>query len=100
MSYLSPASLVLMPPEDHPQRRHLIDLSFELGQEAARLGATLHPVVKAEVGNLVRAMNCYYSNLIEGHNTLPRDIQRAMAGNFSAELEKRDLQLEARAHIE
>ena len=29
-------------------------------------------------------MNCYYSNLIEGHNTRPRDIERALAG---AELE-------------
>ena len=28
--------------------------------------------------------NCYYSNLIEGHNTRPRDIERALAG---AELE-------------
>jgi Fic family protein len=43
-------------------------------------------------------MNCYYSNLIEGHNTRPRDIELALAG---AELEEaiRSLALEARAHV-
>ena len=44
-------------------------------------------------------MNCYYSNLIEGHNTHPRDIARALANDFSNEPEKRDLQQEALAHI-
>ena len=100
MSFDSPASLVLMPPEDDQRRSELIDLSFELAQAAARLGSSLHPVVKAEAGRLVRAMNCYYSNLIEGHNTLPRDIERAMENDFSSEPAQRDLQLEARAHIQ
>jgi Fic family protein len=44
-------------------------------------------------------MNSYYSNLIEGHNTRPKDIERALAG---AELdpERRPLALEAKAHVE
>jgi len=33
-------------------------------------------------------------------NTLPRDIERAMEDDFSVEPAKRDLQWEARAHIE
>jgi hypothetical protein len=41
MSFQNPASLVLMRPEDNPKRAALLDLSFELGQEAARLGASL-----------------------------------------------------------
>jgi Fic family protein len=45
-------------------------------------------------------VNCYYSNLIEGHYTHPRDIDRALAQDYSADQLKRDLQLEARAHIE
>lgn len=45
-------------------------------------------------------MNCYYSNLIEGHNTHPIDIERALNEDFSADVEKRNLQLEAVAHIE
>lgn len=43
-------------------------------------------------------MNCYYSNLIEGHNTRPRDIERALAG-ATLEEETRPLALEARAHV-
>jgi Fic family protein len=44
-------------------------------------------------------MNCYYSNLIEGHDTHPRSIDRALANDFSSEPKQRDLQLEAVAHI-
>ena len=44
-------------------------------------------------------MNCYYSNLIEGHNTRPRDIERALAGDLDADARRRDLQLEAFAHV-
>jgi Fic family protein len=44
-------------------------------------------------------MNCYYSNLIEGHNTAPRDIERALANQLDAAEERRNLQIEARAHI-
>jgi Fic family protein len=44
-------------------------------------------------------MNCYYSNLIEGHNTKPRDIERALANDLDGEEGRRNLQVEARAHI-
>ena len=44
-------------------------------------------------------MNCYYSNLIEGHNTHPVDIERALKNDYSQDQGKRDLQLEAKAHI-
>jgi Fic family protein len=51
------------------------------------------------LADLVRAMNCYYSNLIEGHHTHPVDIERAMQNDYSADPEQRNLQLEARAHV-
>jgi len=44
-------------------------------------------------------MNCYYSNLIEGHDTHPIDIERALRNDYSTDTEKRNLQLEAKAHI-
>ncbi|MES9855795.1 MAG: Fic family protein [Sedimenticola sp.] len=44
-------------------------------------------------------MNCYYSNLIEGHDTHPVDIERALKGDYSSNREQRNLQLEAQAHI-
>ena len=76
----------------------LADLSVEIQREASGLGQGLHPDSAAELADLVRVMNCYYSNLIEGHNTRPRDIEKALAG---AELEEetRPLALEARAHV-
>ena len=76
----------------------LADLSVEIQREAARLGQGLHPDSAAELADLVRVMNCYYSNLIEGHNTRPRDIERALAG-AELEAETRPLALEARAHV-
>jgi Fic family protein len=45
-------------------------------------------------------MNCYYSSLIENHNTTLIDIERALKDDFAKEPEKRNLQLEAKAHIE
>jgi Fic family protein len=47
----------------------------------------------------VRATNCYYSNLIEGHDAHPVDIERALKNDYSKDPRKRDLQLEAKAHI-
>jgi Fic family protein len=44
-------------------------------------------------------MNTYYSNLIEGHNTRPNDIARALAGEFDKDKERRNLQAEAVAHV-
>src|SRR5207244_4189134 len=81
-------------------RQHLDDLATDLIAKSNALAGRLHPVMRAGIGELVRAMNCYYSNLIEGHHTLPVDIDRALAGNFAKDKTKRDLQLEARAHIE
>jgi len=78
----------------------LENLAFDLAREASELSAQLHPVVRLSVAELVRSMNCYYSNLIEGHNTHPRDIDRALAADYSSDLHRRELQLEARAHIE
>jgi Fic family protein len=78
----------------------LEDLVFDLVQRSASLASHLPRAVKEELGRLVRSMNCYYSNFIEGHQTHPRDIERALANDFSADLKQRNLQLEARAHID
>jgi Fic family protein len=44
-------------------------------------------------------VNCYYSNLIEGHDTHPIDIERALKKDYSADPRQRILQREAEAHI-
>jgi Fic family protein len=77
----------------------LVDVIAELARVSAVLGQRLHPTTAASLAELVRVMNCYYSNLIEGHNTRPRDIERALAAELDSDDERRDLQLEAVAHI-
>ncbi len=77
----------------------LEDVAATLLTESAGLAGRMHPIVRGSVGALVRSMNCYYSNLIEGHDTHPRDIDRALANDFSDEPRKRELQQEAVAHI-
>jgi Fic family protein len=77
----------------------LLDLVASLAAASAGLGLRLHPRSAAGLADAVRIMNCYYSNLIEGHNTSPRDIAAALAGDLAAGEDRRNLQLEARAHI-
>src|SRR5260370_7517599 len=89
-----------MEPRLPDENKELEDLATDLVAKASGLATRLHPVLRASVGDLVRSMNCYYSNLIEGHNTLPVDIDRAMNNELATEPERRNLQLEARAHIE
>jgi Fic family protein len=80
--------------------QELEDLATDLVAKASALAGRLHVTLAAGVGDLVRSMNCYYSNLIEGHQTLPVDIDRALHGDYAQEPERRNLQLEARAHID
>lgn len=76
----------------------LFDLSLEIRAKAELLGKALHPRTAEHLARLVRIMNTYYSNLIEGHNTRPREIEQALAG-IGPEDEKRDLKIEAVAHF-
>jgi Fic family protein len=80
--------------------RDLENAAFDLIAKASSLAGQVHPIVSRTMGNLVRSMNCYYSNLIEGHNTHPRDIDSALRKDFSLQPERRNLQLEAIAHID
>jgi Fic family protein len=77
----------------------LADAIADLTASTAILGRALHPKTAANLSDLVRVMNTYYSNLIEGHNTRPRDIERALRGDFDADENGRSLQMEAAAHV-
>jgi Fic family protein len=90
----------LMISEGSPDRSKLNDLALELATRAAAFRSSLPASTASALADLIRSMNCYYSNLIEGHNTHPVDIERALKDDYSADPEKRDLQLEAKAHIE
>jgi Fic family protein len=96
-------SIGLMEPlrlaESAPQRPALTDLAVELAARSAGFRRSLPDGLRSALADLVRAMNCYYSNLIEGHNTHPVDIERALRMDYNKDPHKRDLQLEARAHV-
>lgn len=77
----------------------ITDLVAEIVSAATMLGNRLHPTTAAQLAGHVRIMNTYYSNLIEGHDTRPKDIERAMSGDFSKNQETRILQQEALAHL-
>jgi Fic family protein len=85
--------------ESSRHRGRLNELVFELTRAATALRTGLPDGMVTALSDLVRSMNCYYSNLIEGHYTHPIDIERALSEDFSADKEQRDLQLEAKAHI-
>jgi Fic family protein len=80
-------------------RDGLTDLALDLAQKSAGFRRSLPGTLLASLAELVRSMNCYYSNLIEGHYTHPIDIERALENNYSKDARKRDLQLEAKAHV-
>ena len=97
--YNNPVAMEPMMPV--AKRGRLAELAFEILQESGRLsGMVRSPWVFREVARLLRGMNCYYSNLIEGHRTSPRDIEKAMARDFSEHSEERSNQLLAFAHME
>jgi Fic family protein len=85
--------------EGSRHRGTLTDLALELAQKSSGFRRSLPESLLASLADLVRAMNCYYSNLIEGHDTHPVDIERALKNDYSKDARNCDLQLEAKAHI-
>jgi len=77
----------------------VIDLVTELTRASEALGSRLPKRPAENLADLVRIMNCYYSNLIENHNTTPREIEHALEDRLDDDERRRNLQIEARAHI-
>jgi len=95
ISFMEPLSISA----DSRFRRLLNDLAMELAVKSTGFCHGVPQQLISAVATLVRGMNCYYSNLIEGHDTHPVDIERALKNDYSSNIQKRNLQLEARAHI-
>jgi Fic family protein len=84
----------------YPEKaEELHDRALSVIQKSAALGSRQHPVTLRSLQELLRIINSYYSNLIEGHDTHPYDIVRAMQRKYDTEPAKRNLQLESVAHI-
>ena len=96
--YRQPSAMEPLLPKGQSVR--LSELTCEILKASGRLTGQVHsPLVLQRVADLVREMNCYYSNLIEGHKTIPRDIERAMRRDFSHDQTQRDNQQLSLAHI-
>jgi len=75
----------------------LLEQAHDLQREALRLAGTSAP---PDLRVLLRAMNSYYSNKIEGQHTLPIDIERALRSDYSQDADKARRQRLALAHME
>jgi hypothetical protein len=67
--YWQPGAMEPLLPKGQSGR--LSELACETLKAAGRLIGQVHsPLVLKRVADLIREMNCYYSNLIEGHKTI------------------------------
>ena len=81
-----------------PGSDELLGLAYELSEVSAVLQGKLNTRTAQSLSRLVVGMNCYYSNLIEGHPTLPIDIARAMQSHDARD--QKNLKTLSSAHIE
>ena len=77
----------------------LPDLAMSMVRADAKLAGHLEDVTKETIRQYMAVINSYYSNLIEGNNTLPHEIRAAQRGEYHDDPLKRDLQKESVAHI-
>lgn len=82
-------------------RRHeLAELTTTIHREAGKLQGTLHAALLPRIAEIVREMNSYYSNLIEGQHTYPRDMEAARANQPPADSSAQQRQQLGLAHLE
>lgn len=77
----------------------LLERASDLTRAATALGTTASHTSQSEIGGLLRSMNSYYSNRLEGEHTRPSDIARALQQDFSANADLARKQRLAVAHI-
>jgi Fic family protein len=80
-----------------------VNACSELLVAATRLQEQLPPATRQALAPLLAHMNCYYSNLIEGHRTYPGEVEQAVqsgAARAEASDQQRMLVHEAVAHIQ
>mgnify|MGYP000129581281 CR=1 FL=1 len=87
----------LLPRQEHvPQ---LLELANELQERCWRLSGKSVPGVRQRLTRLLRGMNSYYTNKIEGQHTLPADIEDALNNHYSADPKRARGQRLAIAHL-
>jgi Fic family protein len=93
-----PRQMEPLMPEAH--QAELSRLTCAILSKSGELRGQVHsPAVREEVARLIREMNCYYSNLIEGHKTRPRELELAKQQQFSRTPSTRENQELSIAHL-
>ncbi len=77
----------------------LLERASDLTKAATVLGTASGQAAQLELRALLRSMNSYYTNRIEGEHTRPIDIERALQKDFSANADLARRQRLAVAHI-
>ena len=94
--YDHPAQMEPLLPGEH-LLEPLLEQAHDLQREARSLAGAGAP---ADLRRLLRAMNSYYSNKIEGQHTLPFEIESALRNDYSQDGDKARRQRLALAHME
>lgn len=85
-----------------PQQKELERLlctASELREKAIKLTANPMLGLSKSLSIILRAMNSYYTNKIEGQHTLPAEIESALKNNYSNNKDTAQKQRIARAHL-
>jgi Fic family protein len=96
--YDDPAQMEPLLPGEH-RLGPLLEQAGDLIREADRLAGMCQPGALAGLRTVLRAMNSYYSNKIEGQHTLPREIEQALHNDYSTDADKARRQRLALAHM-
>ena len=97
VSYTRPSEFEPLLPTKNISR--LREKSRRVIGRSVALTEAAHPTTIETLRGLLREMNSYYSNRIEGQNTRPLDIAAALRSEFSASTATAKLQRLAVAHI-
>ena len=96
--YDHPSQMEPLLPSEHALGP-LLEQAHELQGAAYKLGGFCAPDALRDLRALLRAMNAYYTNKIEGQHTQPLQIEKARRGDFSNDADKARRQRLAIAHM-
>jgi Fic family protein len=82
------------------ENRALAELTMKVYADAAELAGMVHPITRKEIARLLRHINSYYSNRIEGEHTTPAEIEKAVKKEYNTDEKKKRLQQLNIAHID
>lgn len=96
--YESPEQMEPLLPGEH-RLSPLLEQAGDLIRASDQLSGMRQPGALTGLRRLLRAMNSYYSNKIEGQHTLPVEIEEALHDDYSKDADKARRQRLAVAHI-